>query len=781
MRYALLFAIRLLISAIVLAYVLAMLSASCLPVADPGGQVQAIPRWEYWLLHVSMPSAIWWQWTGGLQPIVVSDRLPILGLSSLWIAGCYWVGRTVARLDPLAIRLNRYEQIGVSLLVGHAALAMFVFLGASTIGTALLPAWLLVLLVALLLQSRLWHKHQSIAASSDRPSDQEFPAELDPSFSSSINRRMVGLLFISTTFLAAIQVYGATIPTQDLQVRDTDWWMTKHAALDGRLGWSADHAMVNAPAGFNMPSVCFASFLTRPMPRTDGSSQTALSVSVTSIEARERMCEYLKTCVLAGKTVNAILCLVGIFLASVHLGKQWGMLVGLIVAMMLLSTPGIAELTRLGRTEALVGVWGVALLVLFQTSRDVGWSRHRAGPLWGCLIAGALGAGYGAALIVALPAIAFMLIARFIRTREGNSVSKTNIASKLIWAVLAIAAIAPYLRNAIASGDPVSPWGSVLMHGAGIIDGSATAEALLYAHRVPSQTIDEVIEETNFETTALPSNQSKSPYRLVNVFDGLFRLLGNSNVHGLMMIPFAIVGCFVGRMESKKFAVAWALTWMIAWWLISTRQDRDWVGALLLLAWPAAAGANWIAGIARGYYLFVLVAVSIAWSIVVIPIWPTSDNRNLIALNQFDRGPMSVPGSEDEKKGNNLESYSIQFNKVLRNSKVARSKPKVLLIGESDDFEILADCASNGPFDACLLDEWKEMTVQEIGTRLRKNGFTHLLLAWSGVRYRGKLTGRDREVEYRSTVSKLLNESQLQAIPWEINSSEAELFLVKEE
>ena len=134
MRSALLFAIRLLISAIVLTYILAMLAASCLPVADATGQVQAIPRWEYWLLHASVPSAIWWQWTGGLQSIVMFDRIPILGLAAVWILLCYWIGSCISKLDVLATRLSKYERLGVCILVGQSVLSMFVFIDASLIG-----------------------------------------------------------------------------------------------------------------------------------------------------------------------------------------------------------------------------------------------------------------------------------------------------------------------------------------------------------------------------------------------------------------------------------------------------------------------------------------------------------------------------------------------------------------------------------------------------------------------------------------------------------------------
>ena len=112
MYSAFLFALRLLIPGIVLAYVFAILASSCMPVADTTGEAQAIPRWEFWLIHASVPSAIWWQWTGGLQPITISDRVPIyrgcdldFGLPDAWKIHCTHGSRIMSAIE---IRTNWY-------------------------------------------------------------------------------------------------------------------------------------------------------------------------------------------------------------------------------------------------------------------------------------------------------------------------------------------------------------------------------------------------------------------------------------------------------------------------------------------------------------------------------------------------------------------------------------------------------------------------------------------------------------------------------------------------
>ena len=797
MRSALLFALRLLIPAIVLAYVLAMLSSSCLPISDATGQAQSIPRWEYWLLHASVPSAIWWQWTGGLQPVVISDRMPILILAVAWLSECWLVGKLISQLDPTSARLSKYERIGVSILIGQSTLSTVVFLYGSLFGTHSL-AWPLALVFAITIillhfRSRPFQDVTSIETGS------LVEIDVDISFASSISRRMVGLLFLATTFLACIQVYGATIPTHDMHVREVDWWLAKHATLDGRIRWAADNTLVNDPAGFAMPSLAFINILTWDLPSVPASNGQ-------SIEQRERWNNRLYLGVLAGKTANAMLCLVGILLAGVHLGRRWGYLPGLFICFLLVATPGIAELTRLGRTEALIGIWGSALLVVLHASknsasRDSASSKWKLGLMWGFLLAGALSSSYGSAVVVGAPAIV-LWVGNYLQPRSNSkSDSQHNevafdwsqklLSSSFVVCVVLFAA-AFYFRNLVASGDPIYPWSGVVARELEIVKQSEMGNAIRYAYRVPSETTFESIASASSDLVIPVANEFQSPYRWANLLDGVFRLLWNSNAHGLMLVPFAIVGIFDTAFFSRNrkpstgnqmvvIAIIWYVYWVSMWWFFSTRQDRDWVGAMILLAWPAANGAHWIARQARGYFMMSLVLIGIVWSVVVIPIWPTSDNRMLVALQSMDRTASTLNGSKwSDEEVAMTKSFSGQFNAFMRGSDRSDSPRKVLLIGENDDFELLTDSVSNGFFSQGWMDKWNDLPARDAGLLLRSHGISHLLVVWSGVQYRERLTGIEREKSYRLAIGKLLVESQLTPIPWEINSSHAELFRVNE-
>ena len=307
-------------------------------------------------------------------------------------------------------------------------------------------------------------------------------------------------------------------------------------------------------------------------------------------------------------------------------------------------------------------------------------------------------------------------------------------------------------------------------------------DALLHAYRVPSETIFESVADAAIaDSTPFVSKEVKSPYRLSNLLDGVLRLLWNSNGHGLMLVPFAIVGILSARCWTTRLAMIWFFYWVSIWWCFSTRYDRDWVGAMFLLAWPAAAGANWLAMQARGYWMMTLVSIAITWSVVVIPILPTSDNRILVALQSLDQNSSSFDGSNlKDAEVPGTPRFSDQLNLQLRREDGLTRRSKVLLIGENDDFDFVADCISNGPFDNGLMDKWLEMPAKAVGSSLRTNGISHILIVWSGVQYREQLTGRAMESKYRTTIDELLSDSRILPVPWKINSSQAELFRVSE-
>jgi hypothetical protein len=128
MQSTFLFAFRSIAPFLVLCYVLGMLAVPCLPMTDAMEQPIAVSRLEFWLIHVSVPSAIWWRWTDGFQPICFTDRLPVFVLASAWVIACWILGRLTLRCDPIDTSLSAKKRNYLALFIGHSWLALIVFL-----------------------------------------------------------------------------------------------------------------------------------------------------------------------------------------------------------------------------------------------------------------------------------------------------------------------------------------------------------------------------------------------------------------------------------------------------------------------------------------------------------------------------------------------------------------------------------------------------------------------------------------------------------------------------
>ena len=794
-------------------YVLVMLAIPCMPVADTMGAAQAVPRWEYWMLHAAMPSAIWWQWTGELQAIQLWDRLPVALLAAAWFAACNLAGSLLFSLDRIGSQVSVYERRFLSILIGHSILSSMVFLSGWLIGTRAAAFFSVAFFALLVLEhfsrllSCLRRSTPSRASAISLNHQQPVPNRMDDSFRHSSSRRLIGLLFVSLSWLIGIQLLGATLPTQDSEVRGVDWWIVKHSVLDGKLSWHPSHPQANAPLGFAMSSIVFGEVLTAGLPSMDfskeSSKESTRAVSIAqsetvmrreTISSRAIWNRRLLLAVLAGKTVQAALMVVGCLLVGVHLSRRFGVLPGLLVCFLLVSTPGIAELTRLGRTEALSGVWAAALLVIMGVSlRDRSCAVQPAfGVAFLAIVAGAAQSGYSEVGFVVIPA-SLGWIAIWFRNRAqpnapgalppGPTVSANKFAYAWLIAAIALGGSGVYVRNAIASGDPLYPWGKVAIQALGVGVAEEEWDALRKSVR-PSTSVNSAIdswdesESADARLISVP-NQEASLYGWGFLWESGLRLFCLSNAHGLLLIPLAIGGLCLVRERAMLGVALWYCVWVGLWWELSPRYDRDWVGALFLLAWPAAAGAKWMLGNCSRYGVLALFAIPMVWSVVVVPIWPTSDNRILVGLSDYDqqgRGASEVPLDESGKRLE--ESYSRELNRLVRNGAIAADSSTILLIGETDDFSVLVKCLVSSAPEHGPLDHSIELTDLDLISRWRKRGATHVLCVWSGVRYNDQLTGRKREVAYRASLERMLAKSLLKSVVWELNSSRAELFQI---
>jgi len=804
-------------------YMAWMLCVPALPVTDASEQLVAVPRWEYWLLQASAPSSLAWHWTGGFNPVMISDRVPVVLLALLWFSMASFTGGTILGFDTLTQILSKWQRRCLAIIAGHSFLAgLFLILGIC-LGTRSPLAFLMGVAGFNLLLRGLSHmskrslflnENDAFDTISKVPSDSHAldtsdEKIADHSLSHSVFRRLIGLLILGSLWLALIQTYGSTIPTVDDEIRTSDWWLVQHSLQEDRIRFYPENMDANAPCGTSMPSLFGASVCLAILPsETEGLSP--------ELASRKHMHQCILNGVLAGKLVSSLLCLTSLAFLGLYVYRQHGLLSGCTIVFLLLATPGIAELIRFGRPEALLGSYSIVQVILWANSRScnqaalAGSRRIATSPAGWFVVAGTLLHGYGSAVLIGIPGLLLVLHEQL--RRRWTQASPNSLSLHRHWygntatATLLLGALTiglfPYARNLVAWGDPVAPWTVVAMHAMGLAPENQEAAQWSKRFAVPSETVWEHVskaEESQFDTRKLESDAPKSSYRLANGIDGWNRLIWDSNVHGLLLIPFAILGLVVSRFglaarstedTSKRgivLAWVWSGAWIFVWWLLSRRLDRDWVGVLFLFSFPAALGIRWMMDRAWPYCLGGLLTIAMVWSVLVIPSWPTSDNRILMSIQSLDSTLVHAPpvsrSLAEAPMPEDVDSKSVigTLNAFIEQELHMDCKSKLLLVGSNDDFGLLCDSA---PFSSVFglpdLDPGQQSTNQWMDS-IRSAKVTHIALLWPEIIERDQKYGQKAEPSYREFLAEGMSRGWLAPLVLELNSSRAQLFRINRE
>lgn len=798
----------------VIVYLLWILGVPALPVTDAMQQLVAVPRWEYWLLQASAPSSLAWHWTGGFNPVEIADRVPVILLAVSWLSLSWVTGSAILRWDAVASKLGIWQKRCLAILVGHVFSAGTYFAFGSCFWTQSPWLFLICILGFVLLLRISYSSKPSPDLRSERNADRAKQGDnqavdrvvTDLSYSNSTFRRLIGLLWLGIVWLASIQIYGATVPTVDQEIRTTDWWLIHHAFQEDRIRFYPENWDANAPAGSSMPGL-FSASLFRSVLMNDSLLQDG------SISSRQILYQTGLTGALASKVVNSGLCVISAAFLGLFIRRRFGLLPCCVCVFLLLATPGIAELARFGRTEALLGGQCVVLIIFWAYTQQANYEQVdgvvgvRHSPCWWFLVAGAFLNGYGSALIVGLPSV-FLLLMEGMRKNccevlpvVGASLPKKQGA--LLKACLLVVAISigvfPYTRNALACGDPFAPWTFVALDSLGMPIADQDTSLWKIRYQVPSQTTSE-IRAIQQGLAGMPEEvlvtPSRSPYRFENMLDAWNRLTWDSNAHGLLLIPLACIGMLVGRfgMQTLDFkrkqsdapnlsstgpavdrvlmaTVVWAVAWILAWWFFSRRLDRDWVGLLFLMSYPAAGCVRWMMDRCWPVMLGGFVIITLVWSVVVIPTWPTSDNRILMSLK-------SLTMQGQPQLGVDPTNVVSALNGLIAQQAQIDSTANLLLIGSKDDFGILCDCVSFSLFDQDFQNDSTSESMETWLDGLRARKVTHVVFLWPEIADFDKTYGREREVEYRQKLGQAMSLGSLEPIDLELNSSVAQLFRV---
>jgi len=267
-------------------------------------------------------------------------------------------------------------------------------------------------------------------------------------------------------------------------------------------------------------------------------------------------------------------------------------------------------------------------------------------------------------------------------------------------------------------------------------------------------------------------------------WDACRRIAMWSTAHTLHLIPFAVIGMFVSKHRSARDAGVGFGVWCLVWWFWTGRQDRDWVIALPLLAWPMAGGIAWMRERGQGGGLAAICSVAWSWSILVLCAWPIADNRLLVPLNVL--APIVLTDAPQAGKGRGGAEpgdLATSVNQTWMTLASEYQTERWLLVGSADAFRWIPQAVLAGTWD---LDPWEGIvhsesskSDEEIAAAVRtlsRDGLRYLVFDWAGLSHLDHFDGRDRCSTYRDRILRLQRSGTLRLIEWELPSNRAQCF-----
>jgi len=760
----------------VVGYLLAMLIVPALPLALPEGDVFPVGRLELWFIYFSGAEGIWQQWTGGFSPSW-TDRWPMVFSASLWIAVAWGLGTAWTRADRLAAWGENVIPHFLATAAGLGILAQLVLLNGSTFGTRSLlglATWVAIAWIGALVWGWGWKKtgYQTDGAANEdkystdthpeRGGHAEFEGEADESMIRGWSRRWIPLAWLVGLWVAWLTCAAACLPSYDADVRELDMFATKEYFIRNSPGAIERQTPLQAPRGSMMPALGIASAL-----HWDGSNTSESFPSNALLHS-----------ILASQLIQGAMWIIAIGMVMETLRRTYGLLACTLIGFLLVTHPGMHELVRLGGGAGGAGLWTACGVVLMQAPR----SAKQPIMTLAAVGAGAFGNSIWIGGVVGLPILVlFILRWRSEVGREPKTPTEQLRCNCLLIFVLFFMALWP-LRIFLSSRDTLSE----------TLGMGSTLEGNLLGRFDP-----------------------------VDLMRLLPRLVWDSPAHGLLLVPFAVLGCFQRWDTWVRTSVLWWSGWMLLWWLATERMDRDWVLATPLLAWPAAAGIQKLQRSTGPWILAPVCYVALVWSALLMSAWPMSDPRWLAplgALTPWGNVPpteqmVNEANSSSETSGRDArngvghggpeegDSVAVAWHRVApvycrwvnetsrgKASSDPSKKLQWMIVGNSDTFFLTVPTLSSSLRDRCWMDDvlavmerasaegHDEATETERWLRERNVGY--ILIDWQGMHVRDELRHVDRESALRDAVGKLQEMGCLKRLSWPFASGDADCFEV---
>lgn len=553
-----------------------------------------------------------------------------------------------------------------------------------------------------------------------------------------------GCLLGGRTLAARIQGPWGMLPGASGSVREEireRWWSLPAMALAG-AGWIAALGAALAPAEFYDALIYHLAVPDRYL--SSGQVGALSDLFYSQFPAGQGMIYALAmlvtgTRIEAGTLAQVLHLLTGAaavaatFLAGRrHLSPG----VGLLGAVLLATVPGLLLVAIYPIADLAATLYGALVLsTLLELAAREGGERdasrsRRLAVLAGLLSGLALGVKYTTALVVGLPAAAW-LVAR------ARRLHRDRIRELLVFAVAAVLAFAPWaVRNALVSGNPAAPYM------AGLFGSEESGPALG----------DELAKR-------MPEGEGVSGV-LLHVLTGPVRVsmerMGAGGYLGIAMV-FLIPFVFLARRGAPALApLAVVSIVAILAWSATVQVTRYLFPALPALVLLAALGAS---SLTRA-------APMIRSPLAVCLGWLIAHNLYLFGVLAITINPYGVVAGV-EMPGEYLARRVSYYPAASFINTQLPETSRIMMVGEGRGYYLERDYAAGSPYDRIPLARLAERAVEEgmsLAGVLRSRGFTHLLVSQPEMARIARMHGRRGYFDHlaeepREAARALLNEA----------------------
>lgn len=717
-----------------------MLFVPALPIGSPTGEIDRISRAEFWLILMASFESVWGQWTAGYPPAVI-DRLYLVSGAAIWLVLAAILGWPIVRCDGLEGRVGGGSVLGLSIASGSALASVCVALNGTTFGPQSrvgLAVWFLTVgCLAYLVAGRFLKKEPT-----EYPLNPVPVNDPDPALEYSWARRWMGLTGIGIAWILGLTVAGACLPSYDADVREHRNMAVRQYYLQNRIASSDQQREINWHQGSMMPAL----FWMNPL------------VGVPPDPLNPSTIRSMVDAVLVGQSVQALQWCVAIGLLIASLARAYGVFASVLATFAIAAHPGLFELVRLGGGAGEGGLYLVSTLAMLLLRR--GGEVAKPIPLGSlaCIAAGAAGHGGILWLLVTLPILVRWISPSAIRQLRRNDLFRMRwlLVYSSLFVFLGLITVFWGGASIRAFCDAGLAWGR----------GGGREQAFL-VHQLPF-------------FFASPHGAGEG------VGDACLRIVMNSTVHSLHLIPLSAIGLLVSRNRTARDLGIGFIVACVIWWILTPQQDRDWVIAVPLLAWPMASGVAWMRERGSSALLAAISGAALVWSVLVLAAWPMSDNRLLVPIEQL--APITESDHRAEQgRGVAKADLAVSVNSVFNGLSGEDRRRRWLLVGSADTFRWLPKVDAYGIND---VDPWESLNLEidsqnkpiaSVQEGLLECGIDYLVLDWEGIRYRDRFLAMNREAMYRNRIHELQQAGLLRRIDWSIESSRSECFEISRE